>query len=180
MLVHPGPTVKRTPGPLLLPFVMFIVTIVILAIAAFLYFAISAEAASSGRPDVSGVWIFNPADSKLQVPPPASMTFRIEQSASDALFVRTRTLGNETDTWQLKISMDGSEAIQERGLMKTHYRVYWRGETLVLDSISVGNEYSATNVVEYTLSEDGKRLTAVEHFKGPQLKYENIWVFDRK
>lgn len=55
MLVHPGPPFKRTPGLLLLPFAMFIITLVILALATLLYLAMSAEAASGARRNISGV-----------------------------------------------------------------------------------------------------------------------------
>jgi hypothetical protein len=34
--------------------------------------------------------------------------------------------------------------------------------------------------VKYSLSPDGRTLTAEERFDGPALKYENTWVFQKE
>jgi len=38
----------------------------------------------------------------------------------------------------------------------------------------------ATNVVRYILRDGGRTFVAEEKFRGPALKYDNLWVADRK
>jgi hypothetical protein len=54
------------------------------------------------------------------------------------------------------------------------------GNELVFDSRIVLQDREATNLVRYSLSADGKTFTATERFRGPVVKYDNIWVFDKE
>ena len=53
------------------------------------------------------------------------------------------------------------------------------GADLFLDSTITMGSRTATNKVVYHLSDDGRKLTATESFRGPRLKYDNVWVFDK-
>jgi len=54
-----------------------------------------------------------------------------------------------------------------------------RETTFFFDSTISHGSRTATNKFAYHLSADGLRLTATESFRGPRLKYDNVWVFDK-
>lgn len=132
------------------------------------------------RPNFSGVWKFNPAKSKLQTPAPTASVFRIDHKEPGFDLSRTHTYGEKSDTWGIRLTTDGKEVIQEEEGRKTLVRLTWEGNELVFDSRIVLKDREATNVVRYSLSEDGKILTATERFRGPVVKYDNLWVFDKE
>ncbi|OGD11985.1 MAG: hypothetical protein A2Y86_01795 [Candidatus Aminicenantes bacterium RBG_13_62_12] len=141
---------------------------------------VALEGQTPGHPDFSGVWNLNLKESLLQIPPPDSGIFRIEHK--DPVFHLSRTFvrAGREDTWEIEITTDGKEAVQEGKTETFRGRLTWQGDDLFLDStISIGAR-TATNKVAYHLSNDGRRLTATESFRGPRLKYDNVWVFDKE
>jgi len=134
----------------------------------------------SQRPNFSGVWKFNPAKSKLQIPSPTASVFRIDHKEPDFDLSRTHTYGEKSDTWGIHLTTDGKEVIKEEEGRKILVRLFWEGNDLVFDSRNVLQDREATNLVRYTLSEDGRVFTATERFRGPMVRYDNIWVFDKE
>jgi hypothetical protein len=130
--------------------------------------------------DFSGVWKFNPEKSRLQVPVPSASTFVIEHEEPRFHLTRTHVYDGKPDTWSIDLTTDGTEVIQQEGDQTLHIRLYWEGNQLIFDSKIILGEREATNVVRYGLSEDGKTFTATESFRGPRLKYDNTWVFDKE
>lgn len=129
--------------------------------------------------DFSGVWKFNPEKSRLQVPVPSASTFVIDHKEPHFHLTRTHVYDGKPDTWSIDLTTDGKEVVQQDGEQTLHVRLYWEGNHLIFDSKIMLKNKEATNIVRYQLSEDGKAFTAVESFRGPRLKYDNIWVFDR-
>lgn len=37
-----------------------------------------------------------------------------------------------------------------------------------------------SNIVKYRISDEGKTLIATERFHGPFVRYDDVWVFDKK
>jgi hypothetical protein len=132
------------------------------------------------KPNFSGTWKFNPEKSKLQIPVPTSSTFRLDHREPEFHLSRTHVYDGKSDTWGVDLTTDGKEVIQESADQTIHIRLYWEGNDLIFDSKIVMKDREATNVVRYHLSEDGKIFTATERFRGPRLKYDNIWVFDKE
>jgi hypothetical protein len=60
-----------------------------------------------------------------------------------------------------------------------HARLYWEGDTLVFDSKLTREGEQATNLVRYTLEDDGQTFVAEEHFRGEQQNYSNTWIFEK-
>ena len=135
---------------------------------------------ASQKPNFTGVWKYNPSKSQLQIPSPASSTFTTEHEEPYFILTRTHIFGEKSDTWGVSLTTDGKEVVQEEGEEKLVGRLYWEGGQLVFDSKIFVRNRQATNVVKYKLSEDGKTLTATERFRGPAVKYDNVWVFDKE
>jgi hypothetical protein len=130
--------------------------------------------------DFSGVWKFNPEKSQLQVPAPSSSAFVVDHQEPHFHLTRTHIYDEKPDTWSIDLTTDGKEVIQQEGDQTLRVRLYWEGNQLIFDSKIILKDREATNIVRYQLSEDGKTFTATESFRGPRLKYDNVWVFDRQ
>jgi hypothetical protein len=135
---------------------------------------------ASQKPNFSGVWKYNPSKSNLQIPPPTSSTLEIEHNEPDFILTRTHYYEEVSDTWGIHLTTDGKEVIQEEGEEKLVVHLYWEGNQLVFDSKIYIRNREASNIVKYALSEDGNTLIATEHFCGPVIKYDNVWVFDKE
>lgn len=143
---------------------------------------ILAHGQQSSKPNFSGTWVFNAQKSTLQDPPPSSMTFQIEQHDPHFRLSRTQVYGGKSDTWTLDTVTDGQkEVVQHSALYTSHIRMYWDGDTLVLDEkISASDGSKASNMVKYSLAGDGKTLLAVENEETPVGKATNKWVYDKQ
>jgi hypothetical protein len=93
---------------------------------------------------------------------------------------RTHVYNGKPDTWTIDLTTDGKEVIQQEGNQTLHVQLHWEGDQLVFDSKIILGDREATNIVRYQLSEDGETFTALESFRGPRLKYDNVWVFDKE
>ena len=133
----------------------------------------------AAKSNFSGVWNLALQKSKLQIPAPDSGVFNIDHK--EPLFHLSRTFlkGGQSDTWSIDLTTDGKEVVQEEKTETFRGRLRWEGNDLVLDSTITIKNRTATNVVRYHLSDDGLTLTATESFRGPRLKYDNVWVFDK-
>jgi hypothetical protein len=139
-----------------------------------------AQAKELQKPDFSGTWKFNPEKSKLQIPVPSSSTFVVDHKEPKFHLTRTHVYDGKPDTWSIDLTTDGKEVIQREEDRTLRVRLYWEGNDLIFDSLIVLEDRQATNIVRYQLSPDGKTFTATESFRGPKLKYDNIWVFDKE
>jgi hypothetical protein len=143
--------------------------------------AIGAAATNQERPDFSGTWVFNPEKSRLEVKvKPESGTFTIDHKEPEFRFSRVFVIGGKPDEHSYALRTDGKEDIRTEGGRTTHSRLYWDGEALVFNVryvLTDGRE--ATNVVRYSLRDNGSTFVAEEKFRGPVLKYDNLWVADR-
>ncbi len=131
------------------------------------------------KPDFSGIWRFNPEKSSLQITPPTASIFQIDHQEPYFKIVRTHIFGEKSDTWGIQLTTDGKEFIQEESGEKLVGHLYWDGDILVFDTKIFLKNREASNIVRYELSEDGKTLTATERFRGPAVKYDNIWIFEK-
>lgn len=150
----------------------------------FLALALLAPIASSAppeatKPDFSGEWTLNREKSRLQTPMPDSTLFLIEHREPAFRLTRTHVVKGKADTFSIDLTTDGKEVVKQTPEETLHSRAYWEGRKLVFDSRIVRGSREATNVVRYSLSDDGRVFTAEETFRGPKVKYDNVWVFDR-
>ncbi len=153
-------------------------TVLILALIPFTL----AIASAAGKPDLSGVWTLSLEKSRLQVGGKIeSGTFTIEHKEPEFRFHRVFRVGGQEDAVSYTLTTDGREKVEEAPGMTTTSRMYWDGDVLVLDQKMVLKDGRlVTNIVRYSLRDSGRTLVAEEAFRGPVLKYDNLWVAERK
>jgi hypothetical protein len=134
------------------------------------------------KPDFSGKWIFNVQKSALQIPAPSSMTLQIDQHDPHVHLIRVQVYGDTSDTWTLDAATDDQrEIVQQSPLYVSRSRLYWYGNSLILDEkIVAGDGSKATNIVKYSLDTDGKTLVALETEKTKVSRTTNKWVYDKQ
>ena len=135
------------------------------------------------KPDFSGRWTFSKAKSKLQLESLAGLergTVRIEHREPRFKFERTFTVSGKDSTYSYELTTDGREVATGEGGQKHFSKLYWEGNSLVFATRIVAPQGEATNVVHYRLLDGGRALQAEEQFRGPRLKYDNLWVFEKQ
>jgi hypothetical protein len=141
--------------------------------------ALAAAPAADARPDLTGTWRFDPARSRLQISAPDSTEFVLEHRDPRLHLTRTHVFGGKRDVVALDLTTDGKETALKLGGVTLRARAHWEGRTLVFDStVSRGGE-EGTNVVRYTMADDGASLAAEEQFRSASLSYDNLWVLER-
>lgn len=156
-----------------------VLTLVLLAVSPFM---LSAQQVAS-KPNLTGKWVFSAQKSSLKVPPPNSMTLEIEQSDPHIHFTRTQVYGDQKLNWELAAATNGQkDVVQEMPSYTANVHVYWDGSSLVLDQqMTASDGTKASDVVTYSLIDDGKVLQAVERqtVVGATGAMMNKWVYDR-
>lgn len=136
------------------------------------------------KPNLSGTWVFNAQKSTLKVTAPTSMTLQIQQNDPQISFARTQVYGDQNFDWKLEAVADGQkEVVQTMPAYTTNSRVYWEGNSLVLDQkISAPDGTKVNDQVTYSLADDGKTLLAVEHETtvGAKGSVTNKWIYEKK
>lgn len=146
-------------------------------------FSVFAQGPQS-KPDFSGTWIFSAQKSSLKVPPPTSMTLRIEQRDPQISFARTQVYGDQSFKWKLDADTEGQkEIVQHSPGYTTNSRVHWQGSALVIDQqITATDGTKVTDQVTYSLGDGGRTLEGVElqATVGGTGSATNKWVYDKK
>jgi hypothetical protein len=156
-----------------------LITLVILLISTSVAYEISAQQ----KPDFSGVWIINKDKSNLQL----KFLEKLERASAiiehkDPHFRLNRvfTIDGQDNSLTLEVKTDGIERSSQEGNQTHHSRLYWEGDTLVFVTRIIAPQREGTNTVRYQLDENGTILKADEKFRGPRLKYDNVWVFEKQ
>lgn len=139
--------------------------------------------APQSKPNFSGTWIFNAKKSTLMVPAPANMTLRITHDDPKISFARSQVYGDKTFQWDLETLTDGKkEVVQKSRGYTSNNRVYWQGDSLVIEQKLTSEGTTVNDVVTYTLAPDGQSLEAVEHFEtvGTRGSATNKWAYQRQ
>ena len=131
------------------------------------------------KPNFTGTWKFNPAQSVLQIPAPDATLFVMDHREPALRITRTHIIGERRDVFSLDLTTDGQEVTVERDELRIRCRAYWDGETLVFDSRLSRAGEEGTNIVRYTLADDGETFRAEERFRSGALNYDNLWTLDR-
>jgi hypothetical protein len=144
----------------------------------------AAAQAQKAKPNLSGTWIFSPEKSSLKMPPPTSMTLQIAQNDPQINFSRSQVYGDRSFDWKLEAVADGQkEVVQKSPDYTVNIRVYWAGESLVLDQkITAADGTQANDMVTYSLANNGNTLEAVERQTtiGSKGSTTNKWVYEKR
>lgn len=135
-----------------------------------------------GKPDYSGVWEVNSEKSRLaDWAKFDKTTITIVHKEPNFSFHRVSIRAGKTDESSFNLTTDGRERVEKDGNRANYEKLYWDGDVLVFSSRMVlGDGREVTDVVRYTPRDGGKIFVAEEKFRGPVVKYDNLWVADRK
>ena len=138
--------------------------------------------AASGKPDFSGTWVLNLEKSRLDPRMHVEMgTITIDHREPQFHFHRLFVTAGKNDEFSYALTTDGKETVAEEKGQTVHSHLYWDGDVLVYSVLMVRQDgRQATNIVRYSLRDGGKTIVAEEKFRGPILKYDNLWISDRK
>lgn len=137
------------------------------------------------KPNFTGVWQLDHEKSQLTIPdPPVTSTFIFIQNGNNWHMERTHFSSEEgaraANTIHFDRVLGGPPDTKNDDGDVTISRMFWLGNSVVLDQqITDSANNHGSNHVVYTLSADGRQLTALEHEEFPDGKYTNSWVFDR-
>lgn len=147
-----------------------------ISVILFLLLSVSSFA-KDHKPNFSGMWNMDSAACKLQIPVPDSMVLEIKHHEPIFEVIRSHLRKGESDVTTQTIATDGKEVV-EKGVEATSYnRCAWEGSQLVCTSKIIRGMRASTREMKYSLSPDRKSLTAEEHYEGPAVKFDNVWVF---
>lgn len=149
-----------------------------------LLFAIAVQGQQQlpSRPNLTGKWEFDAQKSTLKISAPTSMTLSIDHADPKVSFARTEVYGDQKFNWNLETVTGGDTVVQNTPAYTANVRVYWEGNSLVLDQqITASDGTKAEDQVTYSLLEDGKTLQGLERqtVVGGKGALTNKWVYDR-
>ncbi len=150
------------------------------AFALLVLWGASALGQEAPRPDFSGTWKLDQEKSKLQAPAPDTSILYIDHSDPRFRLNRAHVLDGVADLFSIVVLADGKDDVKKWQDDRTVNRCRWEWDKLILESRSrVGRKESLT-VMKFSLSPDGKTLTAEERLTGPDRKYDNTLVLQRE
>jgi molybdate transport system substrate-binding protein len=159
---------------------MFATTVSSVAMA--LVLAVSSPAMPQDKPDFSGEWILNRADSTLTggADTVESGTWRIEHH--DPQFRHQVSLmfrGGRPLSYEYSIRSDGSEVVNTDRGRRVALTLRWDGTALLFVTRTSAAASESTVTYRYELVAGGRRLRATESVRGTDHDQDNVWVFDR-
>ena len=124
------------------------------------------EAAVQGNPDLSGVWI--PSGETPPTPPPAppggvppapkTISLTIEQTATTIKITRKADSGGREVEFIASFKLDGTESVNQRGLVELRSRTAWQDAALVITSIAVADGRALGEIKEVYRLENGELI----------------------
>jgi hypothetical protein len=143
--------------------------------------ALSAAAFLSAKPNFTGEWVMNPAQSDFgPIPAPTKMVRTIQHDEPN-LHIRNQQSGAQGDiTTELKYTTDGKESTNTTRGGEVKGTCKWEGDSLVIESKRTIQSMEITQVDRWTMSEDGKSMKVESSLKTPQGDFNLTVAFDKK
>ena len=129
--------------------------------------AIGALGAAADKPNFSGDWTLDAAKSNFgQIPPPASMTRKVEQNGASVEVTQTETGGPQGEvTVTAKYSTDGQPTANQFRGADSQSTAKWEGDALAIVTNTKIQGIPITVTERWTLSGDGKiMIVAQQHY----------------
>src|SRR5215210_4305318 len=121
-----------------------------------------AQAATATRPDYSGSYVLDPAQSQGERVP-QKMTLKITQAPTGLTVDRTQTNQMGETTAQMKYAIDGTASKNTMNMggnpIDVSTVVTWEGASPVLTSSMKFGDNDAQSVEKWSLTDSGKKLT---------------------
>jgi hypothetical protein len=136
------------------------------------------------HPNFSGEWTLDLAKSDLGIiPPPATMTRKVDQKDPAVNVEEKQTGGQQGDTTSnMKYDASGAETTYTMfgGAATAKSTAKWEGKVLAVNTKTdiQGNELTITS--KWSLSDDGKVWTDAWHIATSQGELDVTWVLNKK
>ena len=143
-------------------------------------------AASSGlaqeKPDFSGEWILNPHASTLSPGADAvqSGVWHIEHRDPTFRHKAALVTAGKPFNYEYELLSDGREIVGTQQGARTVSSLRWEGRALVVSFRSERSDGERKVSFRYELTDDGRRLRAVEQVRGTDHDQDNVWIFERR
>lgn len=131
----------------------------------------------ASKPDFSGQWVINAAESDFGlIPPPQCRGLKVSHREPELTSEETRPAG-EPCGLTLRYATDGTPITYTANEAKQTARLTWAGNALVIERSSNDGVMMR---IEATLSADGKKLTREFSVDSPQGSTTWTYVYDRR
>ena len=151
-----------------------------------LYFLVAVLSAlgAQQKPDFSGEWTLNRQASSLSPAAAAMESGRVRIEHKEPMFRYSARLvanGNPIE-YAFELTSDGREAMGTQQGRSSVSSLHWDGDGLVFDSTIEGPDPGRKITINfrYELTDEGRRLRAVEQLRGVGRDQDNVWIFDRQ
>jgi|HubBroStandDraft_6_1064221.scaffolds.fasta_scaffold1406016_2 hypothetical protein len=148
----------------------------------FVVVAAAAFATAADQPNFNGTWKLDAGKSNLgPMPPPTSMTRKIEYTDPNLTITEARSGGPQGDqNATMKFTTDGKETTISLFGNDAKAVAAWEGGALVikLKASIQGNDLNLTQ--KWTLSDDGATLTDNWHVAAPQGEFDMVYVLTKQ
>ena len=138
------------------------------------------------KPNFAGTWKLNLAKSDLGQMAPTSETDTITQTADVVKVTIAADREQGKMTYSFPVKLDGTDtavpadAFPADSMFKLlNSKAEWVGSSLVITQTSSFQDAQGTLKSTFTLSDDGKTLTKVVHFKFDQGEFDSKSVYDK-
>jgi hypothetical protein len=133
------------------------------------------------KPNFSGDWKLNVSKSSFgQMPAPSSMTDKITHE-DPKLASHVKQSGERGDfEFDANYTTDGKECTNEMFGSPIKSTLKWDGDTLVIDTNGKFGDNDFTAQEKWTLSDNGKTLTIIRHFKSSMGEDEHKLVLEKQ
>jgi len=141
--------------------------------------AFAGSAAAADKPNFSGDWKMNMAQSNFgALPGPSSIVRKITHAEPSLVIVEQQEGGLGDQTTTRKYTTDGKDMSFESGGAEVKGNAVWEGDALILTSTVDAMSVKFTD--RMTLSGDGRMLISAVHISSPQGDLDIMIVFDRQ
>jgi hypothetical protein len=133
------------------------------------------------KPNFTGTWKLNIEKSNFgPSPAPQSMIDKIDHQEPVLRLTSTRVDQGAEDSASLSWTTDGKESSNTLRGGEVKSKLRWEGAVLFMESVMNvgGNALSLQD--KWTLSQDGKTLTMVRHYSGPEGDVDFTYVLERQ
>src|SRR5688572_22542268 len=147
-----------------------------MTLSALVLVATQVAAAGGSKPDFSGQWVINAAESDFGlIPPPQCRGLKLSHREPELTSEETRP-GGEPCGLTLRYTTDGTPIIYTTNDARQRARMTWSGRTLVIER---SGDDGVLMRIETTLSAGGSKLTREVSAETPQGSTSWTYVYDR-
>jgi hypothetical protein len=141
-----------------------------------LVFLMLVQGAVSAKPDFSGQWVINAAESDFGIiPPPQCRGLTLTHREPELVLEETRPDGITCGV-RVRYTTDGALVTYTADGTARRARLTWAGSQLVIVRMS---DDDVEMRIEASVSPDGKKLTRAFHVESPQGATDWTYVYDR-